>query len=206
VPYLFLIGAFRTEGRDQAPGLDAALRRIATARGNLRELQLSELTPKNMEVLVSDALRMDAAEAASLANFVHRRTRGNAFFAIQLLTALEIDGLLNFNNGERVWTWNVQDISDREAVRDIAELLTERLVRYAGVELDAIKCLACLGSGAPSSLIAAALDIPVHDVEIAMLGFVEANLVRLHEHGYAFVHDGVQEAAYAHGLSASAGT
>jgi PAS domain S-box-containing protein len=197
IPYLFLVGTYRDNAIDRYPELLEVFERIGATRGALNRIRLNELTFEDVTKLVAESVRVASAAALGLAELVHQKTNGNAFFVVQFLTTLESDGLLRFDREARIWRWDVDLIRHQGITENVAELVAGRLLRYRGTERDVITQLACMGNGASARFLAAALDFPEATVDAALSELVAASLIRRSEGGYTFTHDGVQDAAYA---------
>ena len=97
----------------------------------------------------SSATRSTAAveDAAPLADLVHEKTAGNPFFAIQFLTALHEERLIEFDARARRWRWDIAKIRAKGFTDNVVDLMVGKLVRLpAGETQEALKQLACLGN------------------------------------------------------------
>lgn len=195
-PYLLLIGAYRSNELDATQGFGRSLETIRTARGELRELQLKPLTPRDVAQLIADTLRAELASVIALATLVYRKTRGNPFFVAQFLTTLHVDGLLVFDLGAGAWRWDLEQIRSRGITDNVAELMARKLTRYKDMPLAVIKALACLGNETRTETLSRVLGVSEAEVHRALRDIVGADLVHRTAAGYAFAHDGVRDAAY----------
>lgn len=197
IPYLLLIGAYRSGEGESLQRLRTALDEIRVARGALQELKLAPLTQKDVRQFVANSLHAKPASVRSLADLVFQRTRGNPFFVVQFLTALNDEGLLRFDFSAGVWRWDLDRIGTKGITDNVADLMAARLVRYKGSALTIIKLLACLGNDARAETLATLMEMSEEEVDIASRELVSAGLVYRTERGYAFPHDGVRDSAYA---------
>ena len=106
------------------------------------------MTPLDLQHLLSDMLRSDARSVGPLARLVVDKTEGNPFFVLQFLSSMEEEGLVVFNAGEGRWRWDVDRIQNTRITGNVAELVASKLIRLPHLTLEAVKLLACLGSGA----------------------------------------------------------
>jgi PAS domain S-box-containing protein len=193
---LLLVGAYRDNEVGPAHPLMRTLEAIRDAGAKVHEIVLSPLRIDDVERLVADALHCKPPRARPLAQLVHEKTRGNPFFAIQFLTALNEEGLLVFDPVTPAWRWDIDRIRARSYTDNVADLLVEKMKRLSARTQDAMKQLACLGN---------VVDVPtltlVHEeteeaVHAALWDALYAGLVLRQESVYAFLHDRIQQAAY----------
>src|SRR5262249_45411850 len=97
----------RQRGRFQPP-LMRKIEMIRKGGGRVQEIALTPLTREDLEQLIGDSLCCGPDRVASLAGLLHEKTAGNPFFAIQFLSSLAEEGLLNFEQREARWAWDLQ--------------------------------------------------------------------------------------------------
>jgi PAS domain S-box-containing protein len=194
---LLVIGAYRDNEVGPAHPLLRTIESIRDARGALSEISLGPLEVDHLTRLVADALHTDDVSARPLAELVGEKTGGNPFFAIQFITSLAEDGLLTFQPERASWTWDIDRIRAKAISDNVAHLLAAKLSRLPSATREAMGQLACLGSVADARTIALVRGVSHGDLMATLHPAVEAGLI-VHEGGsFAFVHDRVQEAAYA---------
>ena len=128
---------------------------------------------------------------------MHEKTGGNPFFAIQFFMALADEGLLVFDHRAAAWTWDLESIHAKGFTDNVADLMAAKLSRLPDVTREALGQLACLGNVAETArtrLGASGLD--GRDPR-GILGSGPSGLVFRLDGAYGFLHDRVQEAAYA---------
>ena len=194
---LLLAGAYRDNEVGPSHPLRQMLASIRTAGGKVREIVLTPLLPESIGQLVSESFHCDRDKAQSLAELVHAKSGGNPFFAIQFLMTLYEEGLIAFDHGTAVWTWDLPHIRAKGFTENVADLMAAKLGRLPGRTQHALRQLACLGNVAEVmtlTLIHGGTEAAVHaDLWEAVRG----GLVLADSGTYAFAHDRVQEAAYA---------
>ena len=196
VQYLALIGAYRDNEVNASHPLMRKLEAIRRAGALVQEITLAPLAKEDLEGLIADSLRCAPDRVEPLALLVHEKTGGNPFFAIQFISALAEEGLLNFDHGSGRWSWDLGRIHAKGYTDNVVDLMVGKLNRLPVETQKTLKEFACLGNSAEVatlSIVHGTSEEEVHSDlwEALRLGFI----VRL-EGSYKFGHDRVQEAAY----------
>ncbi len=156
---------------------------------------LAPLAVRDVESLVADALRCDRAVARPLAELLREKTGGNPFFTIQFFAMLAEAGLLVFERG--TWTWDVERIRAQHYTDNVVVLMGDKLGRLPASTRDALRRFACLGASAELTTLATVCEVTVEALEELLGPALEAGLVVRFGRMCTFLHDRVQEAAYA---------
>jgi serine/threonine protein kinase len=195
--HLLLVGAYRDNEVGSSHPLMRALRTIRDAGGRVQEIVLGPLVLGDVVSFVADALRMEREHARPLAELVFEKTEGNPFFAIQFVAELADEGLLAFDPDASAWHWDMDRIRSKRVTDNVVELMAGKLSRLPGATLEALKQLACLGSSAQAASLSVILETPEGTIDTTLGEAVHAGLAFRLDGAYAFLHDRVQEAAYA---------
>ena len=151
-----------------------------------------------MERLLADALHAEPARVRPLAELVFEKTGGNPFFAIQFLTALAEEGLLAFDPDASGWHWDMPRIRAKGFTDNVVDLMAAKLGRLPPVDAEALGTTRLPGKrrrdrrrstlvhGGPRKRSTRPSGRPCGP------GSSSARI-----DAYAFLHDRVQEAAYA---------
>ncbi|ALG73026.1 histidine kinase [Azospirillum thiophilum] len=196
---LLLVGAYRSDEVGAGHPLAALLQRMRGAGPEIdrEEIALSPLSLDDVRRMTADSLDRRPDEVAALAALLHERTGGNPFFTVQLLTALERSGHLWFDRAARRWDWNMAAVEAARSGGGIATLMTERLARFPAEARDLLARFAALGVRVRLSTLALAGGLPEPEAERILEPVVAEGLLLRTEDGYRFLHDRVQEGAYA---------
>jgi len=195
--HVLLIGAYRDNEVDAAHPLHQMLGRASAAGARVRRIALEPLTLEVVEHLVAASLRCGPGHARPLARLVYEKAGGNPFFVIQFVTHLGDERLLTFDLERRAWVWDLARIRDQNFSDSIVELMLGRLRRLRRETQLALRALACLGGYTSLSRLGLIYDAAPEALEAALWDAVAAGLIARTEEGYAFLHDHIQEAAYA---------
>src|SRR5215831_11453579 len=193
---LFLIGAFRD---NEVTAVHPLMRKVEALRatGRVQDIKLAPLTTNDLGNLVADSLRCGAEQADPLAGLVHAKTDGNPFFVIQFLHVLADEGLLAFDHERACWFWDLGGIHAKRYTDNIVELLAGRLTQLSLETQDALRQLACLGNAADVAMLSIVLGTSEEEVHAALWEARRQQLIDRLDRSYKFVHDRMQEAAYA---------
>jgi PAS domain S-box-containing protein len=194
---LLLVGAYRDNEVGPAHPLQRTLEAIRKADARVHEIKLTPLGFDDVAHLVADAMHCEPERAWPLAQLVREKTGGNPFFAIQFLTALAEEGLLAFDRAAAAWTWDLVRIQAKRYTDNVVDLVAGKLNRLPVGTQKALQQLACLGNTAEISTVTLAHRESEEEIHAALWEAVRAGLVFRQEEVYAFLHDRVQEAAYA---------
>lgn len=195
--HLLLIGAYRSNEIDANHPLGRKLAAIRGSGSPVQTLSLSPLIRADVKHFIVDALRSDPVRAAPLAQLVHEKTGGNPFFLIQYLHALSEEGLLAFDHEVGQWQWDLKHIHAKGYTENVVDLMLRKLSRLPNETRIALQTLACLGSGADIPTLSLMLGKSEQQVHLDLIDAARLDLIERQDKRYRFVHDRVQEAAYA---------
>jgi len=195
--HLLLIGAYRDNEVTAAHPLMQKLSAVKSAGGKVEEITLGPLAREDLGQLIADALRCESQRSAPLAQLVCEKTGGNPFFAIQFIYSLTDQGMLAFDHDAAQWSWELDRIHAKGYTDNVVELMVGRLNRLPSETQKALQHLACLGNVAENALLTIALESSEERMHASLSAAVHLELVERLEASYRFVHDRVQEAAYA---------
>jgi predicted ATPase/signal transduction histidine kinase/DNA-binding NarL/FixJ family response regulator len=195
--YLFLLGAYRDNEVSLSHPLMLTLGEIRESDIRVEEIVLQPLTLAHLEQLVADTVRCSVEQAVPLARLVSDKTAGNAFFAIQFLTTLEQEGLLTYDERKMHWSWDLRAIRGQGFTDNVVELMLGKLKRFSAATQEAIKLAACLGHTAEAATLALICEWPDEQLHAALGETIDEGLLLRQDGSYTFLHDRVQEAAYA---------
>ncbi|MBV5316767.1 MAG: AAA family ATPase [Desulfobulbaceae bacterium] len=200
--YLFIIGAYRDNEVSPSHPLMAMLDAISKRTTPPRTITLAPLSLNELSHLLRDALHTNTTRLESLCGLVFEKTAGNPFFVIQFLKTLADEQLMRFNRAERRWQWDMAGIRSKGFTDNVVDLMIGKLKKLSPDTQRMLQWAACIGTS---------FDLDTLELidgagrrwadESFRSALVEARreglLLGVTDTSYAFLHDRVQEAAYA---------
>lgn len=214
---LLVLGACRDHEAEATPRLRRTLAALAADGVVAQRLALGPLQPHDLTAMVADTLRCDAAAAEPLARLVLAKTGGNPFFVTQFLKSLERDGLLRFDAEQARWTYRIAEIADAPLADNVIELMTRSIQRLSPKSQYALTLAACIGNRFDRRTLAIVSEQSAAQTSDDLAQALAEGLITpatpgspsMAEAGaetagepaadtaYTFLHDRVQQAAYA---------
>ena len=211
-PLLFL-GAYRDNEVEAGHRLMISSEVIKKSGLPVQIIPLKPLNRENISQLLVHTCHSHPEEAKPLAELLMRKTGGNPFFVGQFLTVLSEKELIRYSPEEKRWTWELAAIEFLAVTGNVVDLLIDRLHRFSPETRRLLSLAACIGntfdlesleriSGEGSGEIYENL-LPALENGL-ILGFSQAPQLDNPTAGasaesgsYKFLHDRVQQAAYA---------
>ncbi|MDF2693949.1 MAG: hypothetical protein K0S65_2332, partial [Labilithrix sp.] len=194
---LLLIGAYRDNEVSPNHILVEAQQRLEESGTRLEVISLLPLRTAEIGALVADTIRVDAGRTRELAGVLHQKTGGNPFFVIQVLKALRRENLLWFDEESHEWCWDLSRIWQLSYTNNVVDLLLRKLVELPIATQELLQIAASVGNRHSLEMLALASDVSEVTVLRNLWNAVREGLVVLTQDSYAFVHDRMQQAAYA---------
>jgi PAS domain S-box-containing protein len=211
---LLFIGSYRDAEVSAGHPLLHALRELDDRGVPVQQVTLPPLERIHLDALVQDTLRTDPAHAAEVADVVLAKTEGNPLFVRQLLESLHRDGLLTFDDLHGGWRVDVAALRRAAIADNVLALMAEKLGRLPPPTQHVLRLAACVGNRFDLGTLATISARPAADVVRDLWVAVAEGLVVPADNTYgfapdlalleapdrlryAFLHDRVQQAAYA---------
>ncbi|HAG84364.1 MAG TPA: serine/threonine protein kinase, partial [Cyanobacteria bacterium UBA12227] len=203
--YLFLIGAYRIGEVHPAHSLVLTLERLQKLGVVFQEIVLAPLTLSPLSQLIAETLHQTTDSVRSLAELVLRKTEGNPFFVCEFLRMLYSENLLTFDGTHLNWNWNITKIQAQAITDNVVELMLQKLKKLPSVTQQILCLAACVGAefnlDTLSIVCKKSPKTVFQDLLPAIQGGFIQTLSELNEdlliQEYNFLHDRVQQAAYA---------
>ncbi|WP_414518550.1 AAA family ATPase [Nostoc sp. PCC 9305] len=202
---LFLIGAYRDNEVNPTHPLALMLERLRKQGAVLQEIILAPLTLEPLSQLIAETLHQNADIVCPLAELVLHKTEGNPFFVSEFLRMLHSENLLTFDAQYLSWEWNIAQIQAQDITDNVVELMLIKLKKLPENTQQILRLAACVGAEFNLDTLSIVCDKPPETVFQDLLTAIQVGLIQplseLDENllieEYKFLHDRVQQAAYA---------
>lgn len=202
---LFLIGAYRDHEVTSSHPLTVLLERLRKQGSVLQEINLAPLTLEPLSQLLAQTLHQNTDTVHSLAELVLCKTKGNPFFVNEFLRMLHRENLLTFDATRLSWQWNMGQIQAQNITDNVVELLLLKLQKLPEGTQQILRFAACVGAEFDLETLALVCKQSPQAISLDLLAAIQAELIQplseldenLLVQEYKFLHDRVQQAAYA---------
>lgn len=184
--HLLLIGAYRNNEVSSTHPLMRKLDAMRQAGSVLRDIVLAPLGREDLNQLLADSLRCERDRATPLAQLIHEKTSGNPFFAIQFISTLADEGLLNFDYDEAKWSWDLNRIHAKGYTDNVVDLMVGKLNRLPVDTQKALQQFACMGNSAEFRMLQMVYEDAIEEMHDQLWEAVLAGLVFRSEKSYFF--------------------
>ena len=211
--HLLVIGAYRNNEVDGTHPLLQALENLQREGLSLHRIDLAPLKKNDVGQLIGDALTEKGPVLTPLVELLMARTNGNPFFLLQFLHTLEKEKLLAFDRDAMRWHWDLSRIEAQGITDNVVEMMLKRLKKLPETTRETLMLAACVGNTFDLPTLATISGQTIHVVFQALFPALQDELIintsgfelpeedllasRLVIVNFRFLHDRVQQAAYA---------
>ncbi len=208
---LLIIGAYRDNEVSAAHPFMITLDTLKEAQVIMNTIQLSNLSSRNVNALISETLSCEPDRGQGLTDLVYDKTHGNAFFTVEFLKSLFQEALLVFDIQTLAWQWDDGQIAALEMTDNVLELMADKISQLPNDTLSALKLAACIGNAFDLNTLSIIYQLspqttlqslwkaiengllnPLDD-QYKLVGMVDKTAEKAR---FKFQHDRVQQAAY----------
>lgn len=160
------------------------------------EIAVGNLDSKAIVTLLSDSLG-DGEDLPALAELIHEKTMGNPFFTLRFFLNLHRENLLYFHEAHASWRWDKDALNDHGLTDNVAELLSENLVKLPSPVRQTLEYASCIGNHFTMELLAAVTGKEAGILKAELRRGIGEGLLSYRDNAfYGFTHDRVRQAAY----------
>jgi predicted ATPase/signal transduction histidine kinase/CheY-like chemotaxis protein/tRNA A-37 threonylcarbamoyl transferase component Bud32 len=203
--YLFLIGAYRDNEVDLTHPLMMTLNGLQKEGATINFITLAPLELDHITHLIADTLHSDTSSVKPLAELVERKTGGNPFFVNEFLKTLHAENLFNFDLKRHCWQWDIAQIEAKGITDNVVELMIGKVKKLPPITQQVLRLAACVGAEFDLNTLSIICEKSPVEISRELTAAIQSGLIlptseldeRLLIQDYKFLHDRVQQAAYA---------
>lgn len=215
--HLLVLGAYRDNEVFPAHPLVLTLDEIKKRGTQTDTLTLTNLEQSDIINLVADTLLCSTEMASSLAELIYQKTQGNPFFTTQFLQELYAENCISFDVSAGYWQCDLMQVRQLALTDDVVDFMVSRLRKLPEATQTVLKVAACIGNRFDLATLTGVCDRAQDEVasdlwQSLQNGFVlpESDTYKFFQGGqleqrdannvdvsYRFLHDRIQQAAYA---------
>lgn len=129
---LMIIGSYRSNEVDNSHRVSKMLRDLRSrkeeAAFNITEVEIGDLRQSEVNLMLADLLRSDNETTKRLSDVICKKTCGNVFHVVELVTSLARQKLLTFNLALAQWQWDADEIEAKtQATNNVVDLVKEKM-------------------------------------------------------------------------------
>ncbi len=215
IKHLFLIGSYRDNEVSKTHVLRMTLDDLEEKKVSINSITLEPLEIKDIHEILVDTLHSDPESVQPLAELIMRKTGGNPFFANQFLMTLYTENLITFNHAtphpsqnkfpEKTWCWDLKKIESQNITDNVIELMVDKLKKLPLSTQKILRLASCIGASFTLDALSVVSEKSEEDVFLDLMTAVQSGFLsptsdlneKLLIQDYKFLHDRVQQAAYA---------
>ncbi len=215
--HLLVVGAYRVEEVDAAHPLSTLREALLSDSVRCEEITIPPLTRALVNQWLGDALGIVEEKVAALSDQVFDKTLGSPFFVAQFMGALHARKLLWFDQDRSTWAFDLEAIRGAEVADNVVSFMVGRLQQLSARSQATLSFASCIGHRFDLETLALIAERTTTDVasdlwEALCAGLIlplDSNYRFVHaprgvdagdallQVSYRFLHDRVQQAAYA---------
>ena len=198
IRHFLLVGAYRDNETDDKHPLLRTVAELRAEGNDVRNIALTALDAPVLSKLAADTLHIGIADVQPVTAVLMDKTGGNPFFVIQFLLAMHQEGLIRFDPASGQWRCQLQAIATAPQTDNVVELMSRKIDRLAPTARRLLTLAACVGNRFDAATLAAASGRPVQATVDELSSAAAEKLIAAQADGsFEFLHDRVQQAAYA---------
>ncbi|MDQ7096738.1 AAA family ATPase [Desulfosporosinus sp. PR] len=192
--FILVIGAYREE--DDNSQFKVMLENLRKSVNRPKYLALKPLESWHINNLLSKALHHSPDVTLQLAKVCCEKVRGNPFFLVQFLAALQDEGLLCFDRSQKTWLWDEKKIAQKKVLESVAELMIQKIGKLPSPTREVLMTAACINNTFDLKTISIVLAKSQGEIRQDLGQAVAEGLLLIQQGQYFFPHDRIQQAAY----------
>lgn len=213
VKHLLCIFSYRSNEVTAIHPLHKALATLEEEGVVFERISLGPLDEASLKLLLEDTFHNFSEDINFLVKYIHTKTNGNPFFVNQFLKKIYHEKLLEFNIQKLKWSWDNEKIRQFQSTDNVVDLMMENLTKLPVETQRLLNLGACIGGHFDLMTLSIGFGTTLKETYKKLIPAIRAGLIlsqskpelaekknlksALIETNFRFLHDRVQEAAYA---------
>lgn len=194
--HLMIIGAYRNNEVNQEHPLTKLMNDLNHKEIPFSEIELTDLSYKNVYGIVHDLLRTNQQDTGVLAEIIFSKTNGNAFYVHQFLKTIYEEQYLKFDFDKREWTWNKNLILEMNVSGNVVDFIALLIQKMPQDIIDILKTASCLGNRFNKATLALVKEQSEKQVDKLLQQPLIDGLIISVSGQFKFAHDRIQQVIY----------
>ncbi|WP_027000423.1 trifunctional serine/threonine-protein kinase/ATP-binding protein/SpoIIE family protein phosphatase [Eisenibacter elegans] len=210
IKFLLVIAAYRDNEVSPTHSFAQLLGDLAklddATRPNIKEIKLQNLSEEDVANIIREAFMGDIQDFEQLSKYIYAKTRGNAFFVIQVLKYLYEEGILRSEyqqNGQYYcWIWENSKIQALQVSDNVVELMLRQIQKLPIDTQHLLQYASCLGNFFDIKVLSTLESLPLKTINQTLNAALQEGMLipvdtgeRFHTQ-YKFAHDRIRQAFY----------
>jgi PAS domain S-box-containing protein len=200
LPYVMLVGGYRTSELAGDHPVRDAVSNLARANADIELIRLTNLSLPEVSTLLSETFFQSREELSELSALVFSKTNGNPLAVREFLTLLHEIGAISFSHQHREWIWHLDAIRNQSPTENVIALLANRIEHLDEHASKALLTASCIGHQFDTHILQLVMGTTTEETMAAVaLARRDGYLLSSEKENqvvYQFVHERIQQAAY----------
>ncbi len=187
--YVCFLGSYRHTEVDISHPLTTTVKLMEQSGIRIRRIDLSPLAPAHVRQLVLDTFRAEPESLNPLAVLCYQKTQGNPFFLGQFLHSLYAEQLIEFDEQQGMWRWDLAKIRAQDITSNVVDLMASKIQKLPERTQHVLKLASCLGNHFDLKTLSIANEKTASATAAELWHALREGLIVPKDHSYKFVHD-----------------
>ncbi|UVI30663.1 AAA family ATPase [Paenibacillus spongiae] len=198
--HLLVALAYRDDDITGHHSISRLQKQLAERSTAMSSIRLHALEAADLERLLGDSMRCDAAATDELTPVLLAKTEGNPFFLKRFLQDLVDEKHIAFDDSTRSWKWNLASITEMNVADNAAAYISDKMKHLPERTVHVLGRAAFFGSQFQLDMLFPIAGQPMNELLEALGSAVREGLLQPvggESMRYKFQHDRIRQAAYA---------
>ena len=144
--YLLMLGAYRDNEVSPVHPFITTVEDLKKTQAIIHTITLAPLALSDINRLIADTLHCSITLSQPLTQLVNHKTQGNPFFTTQFLKVLHEDGYISFDADRHHWKYDISQVNSLALTDDVVYFISLQLQKLPTETQQLLKLAACVGN------------------------------------------------------------